>query len=459
MLSFPSGLLRSPPAIDHFFMNPIQTRREFIGKTSAAAAGLTLAFSARSYAQSKGANEKVIFGVIGCGGMGRHNVKQFMKLQNVEFAAVCDVDDKHMDQMIDDIKKENRPAPRKFKDFRQLLDQKEITAVIINTPDHWHAIPFIAACEAGKDIYCEKPISHSFVEAKAMMNAALYFNRVVQIGTWQRSQKHFRDAIDFVRSGKMGDVSVCRGWNVNPVGSYTSNIGKQSPQNPPPELDWDFWLGPAPKRGYQPNRCHFQWRWFFEYGGGLMTDWGVHMLDICMLGMNQTDPVLVSAVGGKFATDDDRDTPDTMVATYQFPKFVMTWEHRFNNDRGLDGGTNHGTEFIGSKGRYVIDRFGTQWHPSKKEEKETPPAFEKQDSTHWQNFLDCVKSRNKPASDIVSMAKTTMVCHLGNIALQTGKTLHWDPKKQDIANRSDVKNCISYEREYRKPWKLKMYKA
>ncbi len=329
-------------------MNPLQTRRQFIGKTSAAAAGIALSFNARSYAQSRGANEKLVFGLIGSGQMGRANMNKFVSLGLGEVAAVCDVDEKHMDAAVADVTKAGKPAPKKIKDFRQLLENKDINAVIIGTPDHWHAIPFIAACEAGKDIYCEKPISHSFVEAKAMLNAAKRFKNVVQIGTWQRSQKHFRDAVDFVRSGKMGDVSICRGWNVNPVGSYTSNIGKQTPQNPPPELDWNFWLGPAPSRGYQPNRCHFQWRWFFDYGGGLMTDWGVHMLDICLLGMNQTDPVSVSAVGGIFATDDDRDTPDTMIATYQFPKFVMTWEHRFNNERGLDGGMNHGTEFIGS---------------------------------------------------------------------------------------------------------------
>jgi predicted dehydrogenase len=388
--------------------------------------------------------------------MGRHNNAQFMRLNGVEFAAVCDVDDSHMDQAIADITKQNRPAPKKYRDFRALLERKDIDAVFINTPDHWHAIPFIAACEAGKDIYCEKPISHSFVEAKAMMNAALHFKRVVQIGTWQRSQKHFRDAIDFVRSGKMGDISICRAWIVNPAGKDNSNIGHQQPQNPPENLDYDFWLGPAPKRPYQSNRCHYSWRWFFDYGGGLMTDWGVHMLDIALLGMQNTDPVSISASGGIFTTDDDRTTPDTMIATYQFPKFLMTWEHRFNNGRGLDGGSSHGTEFIGSNGSFVVDRLGYNFYPEKKEA-EQPPASEKKDSTHWQNFLDCVKSRQKPNSDIESMAKTTMLCHLGNIALQTGKVIRWDPKTQDVLNRDDVRNSISYKREYRQPWNLKMY--
>ncbi|MBA4148292.1 MAG: Gfo/Idh/MocA family oxidoreductase [Verrucomicrobia bacterium] len=441
-------------------MNSSQTRRQFIGKTSLATAGigLGLSLSARTYAQSKGANDKLVFGVIGCGGISRHNVSKMMQLPGVEFAAVCDVDEKHMENGAEQITKAGRPEPKRYKDFRHLLEQKHIDGVIINTPDHWHALPFIAACEAGKDIYCEKPISHSFIEAKAMMNAASHFNRVVQVGTWQRSMNHFNEAINFVRSGKMGDINICRAWAVNDAESRNSDIGKKTPETAPASLDYDFWLGPAPKRPYQANRAHYSWRWFFDYGGGLMTDWGVHMIDTVLLGMNQFDPLTVSAAGGKFTTNDDRDTPDTMQATYRFPKWLLQWENRFNNKRGLDCGKGHGAEFIGTKGTLIVDRDGYQYFPEK-EGNEAPPPSKKQDSTHWQNFVDCIKSRQKPASDIDSMGRTTMLCHLGNIALQTGKTLHWDVKKQDVTNRGDVKGCISYAREYRKPWKLKMYKA
>jgi predicted dehydrogenase len=441
-------------------MNSNQTRREFIGTTGTAMAGLGLglSLSPRAFAQSKGANEKIVFGLIGCGGMGRANMNKFISIGGSEIAAVCDVDEKHMDAAANDVTKAGRPAPKKFKDFRRLLEEKEINAVIIGTPDHWHAIPFIAACEAGKDIYCEKPISHSFVEAKAMANAAKHFKTVVQVGTWQRGMKHFQDAVEFVRSGKMGEISMCRAWIVQSADRPTSNIGKQTPQTAPPELDWDFWLGPAPKVGYQPNRCHNNWRWFFDYGGGLMTDWGVHMMDIGLLALPSTDPISVSSAGGIFTTHDDRTTPDTLLATYRFPKMLMTWEHRFNNGRGLDGGEGHGTEFIGTNGTLIVDRNGYKYF-SENKDAEQPPPSQRIDSTHWQEFLDCVKSRATPRSGIESMAKTTMLCHLGNIALQSGKTLYWDEKKQDVENHSDVKNCISYEREYRKPWKLKMYKA
>jgi predicted dehydrogenase len=384
--------------------------------------------------------------------MGRHNLHQFMGRQGVDVVAVCDVDQAHLDRAAAEVTSAGRRAPKKFKDFRELLAQKDIDAVIIGTPDHWHALTFIAACEAGKDIYCEKPISHGLVEAKAMLSAARHFKRVVQIGTWQRSMKHFQDAIAFVRSGKMGRINVCRAWMCYAL----PDIGRQKPQAPPAGLDWDFWLGPAPQRAYQPNRCHENWRWFFDTGGSLMTDWGVHMIDIVLLGMGETDPLTVTAAGGKLASDDDRDTPDTLQATYRFPKWVLNWEHRCNNTRGLDGGRDHGAEFIGDHGSLIVDRSGYRFYPYPPDQ-EGPPKSEWVDSTHWQNFLDCVKSRKKPASDIESMAKTTIVCHLGNIAWQSGKLLHWDVQKQDVANHEDVNHCVSYERSYRRPWKLKIY--
>lgn len=443
-------------------MNLFQSRRQFLERTSTAVAGIGLALglSARTHAQSVGANDRVVLGLIGCGGMGRTNLRKLMGLKGVAVAAVCDVDEKHMDDAVGDVVKANLPAPKRYKDFRDLLADKDITAVIIGTPDHWHAVPFIAACEAGKDIYCEKPISHNFMEAKAMMNAAKHFGVVVQVGTWQRSVEHFKQAIDYVKSGALGDITVCRGWSVNPFNGRLKSLGHQPAQTPPPELDWNFWLGPAPYRPYIPSHSHFTWRWYQEYGGGLMTDWGVHMLDIVLLGMQQSDPQFVSAVGGRFAMDDDRDTPDTLQAVYQFPKFIMQWENRFNNGRGLDGGIGAGAEFIGTNGTLIVDRTNFQFFPENKDAVAPPtPSSAKDNTPHFQNFLDCIRTRQKPASDIESMAKTTMICHLGNMAWQSGKVIRWDAQKQDVANKGDVKHCLAYQREYRKPWTLKMYKA
>ncbi len=210
-----------------------QTRREFIKQSTllAGTAGVGLALGPQLMAQSPGANEKIVFGLIGCGSMGREDMRHFLRL-NQTVAAVCDVDQSHADRAAAEVVQAGQAQPKKYKDFRQLLEQKDINAVIIGTPDHWHALTFIAACEAGKDIYCEKPISHNLIEAKAMLAAARHFNRVVQIGTWQRSMKHFQNAIAFVRSGQMGRINLCRAWMCH----YLPDIGRQSAQNPPPGI-------------------------------------------------------------------------------------------------------------------------------------------------------------------------------------------------------------------------------
>lgn len=435
-------------------MNLTHNRRTFLKTTAVAAAGVA-ALSHRAFAQSKGANDKVVLGLIGAGGMGRANMVDFMKLPGVEIGAICDVDSKHAEAAAAEVVKREEHTPAIYKDFRALLDRKDIDGVIIGTPDHWHAIPFIAACEAGKDIYCEKPISHSFVEAKAMAGAAKHFRRVVQIGAWQRSVPHFQQAIDFVRSGKMGKIALCRAWNFTLVNA----LGHQHATPVPTELDWDFWLGPAPFRDYQPNRCHNTWRWFFETGGGKIADWGAHMIDIALLGMNESDPLTVHSEGGIFVTDDDRNTPDTMQTLFRFPKWQLQWEHRQWNDRGLDGGKDHGTEFIGEHGTLIVDRAAVRWFPKDEDDEESGPGETIHGpNTHWQNFIDCMKSREKPRSDIESMAKTTMVCHLGNISYQSQSTVKWDAKSQDVANRA-ARHAMAYERPYRRPWKLKVYKA
>jgi len=437
-------------------MNTHVTRREFLGTTGTVATGVGLALAAGSAARAASANDKVVMALIGCGGMGRGNMGAFLKHPEVEVAAVCDVDQTHADEAAQDVVRAGRAAPKTYKDFRHVLERKELDAVIIGTPDHWHALPFIAACEAGKDIYCEKPISHSLVEARAMLGAARHFKRVVQIGTWQRSVKHFQEAVDYVHSGKLGQVCVCRAWCVTAFGGWLKGLGHEQPQTPPASLDWDFWLGPAARTPYTPSRCHVNWRWFFNTGGGLMSDWGVHMIDIVLLGMKESDPIEVHAVGGNFALDDDRDTPDTMQVVYKFPKWVMNWEVRFSNGRGLDGGRGHGSEFIGTKGTLISDRDGNQVFPEGEEDLKLPKR-DQAGTDHWQNFLDCLRSREKPRSDIESMAKTTILCHLGNIAYQSGKPVRWDARNQDVVSRHEFAHCPSYMRAYRAPWELKQY--
>jgi predicted dehydrogenase len=436
------------------------TRRKFLESSGRAAVGVglgaavTSALPAPTFAQTRrvGANDKVIMGLIGCGGQGRNVMREHMRHPDVEFSAVCDVDSKHMAQAGAEVEKQYGRAPAQDKDFRALLDRKEIDAVVIGTPDHWHALPMIHACETGKDVYVEKPISHDIVEGRAMVNAASKFGRVVQVGTWQRSVQHFINAIDFVRSGKMGKISVCRAWTCGNAG-----VGHAEAQAPPPELDWDFWLGPAPKVPYRPNRAHYNWRWFYDYAAGLTGDWGVHMMDIVLLGMNQWHPLSVASFGGKIVSgpSDDRDTPDTQMAVFKFPGFVMNWEIHVGQP-GLDGGGHHGAEFIGTNGSLIVDRGGIHWRPNGGQE---GPASEPAGGDHARNFLDCIKSRGKPRSDIESMHATTTFCHLANLAYRTGRLIEWDAEREVVKNDRTVMDDQCYRREYRKPWKLPMHRV
>jgi predicted dehydrogenase len=443
------------------------TRREFLRTSGSAAVGVGLGLRVAEAADAPAEkpaqppakpmppaspSEKIVMGVIGCGGQGRAVMNEHMQHPDVAIAAVCDVDRRHLAEAGQEVEKKYGKRPAEFKDFRQLLERTEINAVIIATPDHWHALPAVLACEAGKDVYLEKPIAHDIVEGCAIVNAAKKFNRVVQVGTWQRSVSHFINAIEFVRSGKMGKITVCRAWTLGGAA-----VGHEEPASPPPELDWDLWLGPAPKVPYRSNRCHVNWRWFFDYGAGLTGDWGVHMMAIVLLGMNQWHPLAVSSVGGKLVSGpkDDRDTPDTQMAIFQFPDFVMNWEIHVGPP-GLDGGGHHGAEFIGEAGTLLVDRGGLQWRPNGSQ---GGPSGETAGGSHSRNFLDCVKSRAKPRSDIETMHATTTMCHLANLAYRTGKRIRWDAEKEVVIGDRDAMNDPCYQREYRRPWKLPTYRA
>jgi predicted dehydrogenase len=437
------------------------TRRSFLARTgqAAAAVGLGLAAPARqSFAQPGGrvigANDRIRMGVIGCGGQGRSNMRSFMRRSDLDIVACCDVDREHLDATLADVERRTGRKPAGEKDFRKVLEMRDVDAVLISTPDHWHALPAILACEAGKDVYLEKPISHDIYEGRAIVNAAKKYGRVVQIGTWQRSTQHFVDAVDYVRSGKLGKISVCRAWILGRGG-----VGHQQPQTPPPQLDWEMWLGPAPMTEYRSNRCHYNFRWFYDYAAGMAGDWGVHMMDIVLLAMDAWHPTKVSSVGGKFISgpEDDRDTPDTQMAIYQFPDFVMNWEVHVGNP-GLDGGRDHGTEFIGSEGVLLVDRGG--WKiTDKKGQPVEKPASATQVNNHWDNFIDCMRSRVKPRSDIETMHFTTTACHLANLAYRTGREIDWDGAREVVTNDKDLMRDQSYRRAYRKPWSLPMHKV
>ncbi|MBS1708045.1 MAG: Gfo/Idh/MocA family oxidoreductase [Armatimonadetes bacterium] len=436
------------------------TRRQLLARAGATAvagaASPILRAMERTVGKSRilGANDRVVFGLIGCGGMGSANMRNFMTLDGVDVAAICDVDTSRMPGDIETVDKKYGHKPEVFHDYRKMLERKDIDAIIVGTPDHWHALNLIHAVEAGKDCYCEKPISHDIVEAKSMAAAAKHYKRVVQVGTWQRSTKEFTDAIAYIRAGKLGKVVLCRAWI-----SDTSHVGTVAPSQPPAGLDYDAWVGPAKMVPYAPNHVHNNWRWFMNFGGGDSVDWGVHMMDIALLGMSKDQdlvmPVSASAVGGKYAfVGEDRDAPDTVQAIYQFkdPDFVMHWAI----GRDFPGRPDHGTEFVSAEGKTLrVWRGG--WVVLDKDGKELPKEGVEETTGHWTNFLECVKSRGKPRADIASVAQTTMVCHMANIAVMTGEQLHWDKSKMDLVGRTG-KNAIGYQREYRKGYTLPIYK-
>jgi predicted dehydrogenase len=451
---------------EHKQNTPTPSRRDFlenVGKTTAVASAGVAALGMNilpvhaeptSKPRRQDKNSRIVLGLIGCGGMGSANMKALMDKDDVEVAALCDVDDNRMTGDINTVRAKYEKKPAVYKDYRKMLENKDVNAVIVGTPDHWHALNLIHAVEAGKDAYCEKPISHNIVEARAMANATKRYGRIVQVGTWQRSTPEFVSAVNFIRSGKLGRVVLVRAWKTDEFRMNKHSPGKAVPAS----LDYDLWLGPAAHVPYIPEYTHFNWRWFLNYGSGMTGDWGVHMMDIGLLAMSKdTDlvmPTEVAAYGGKLAwPDDDRTAPDTHLAIMKFsnPNFVFQWE----TGRDHIGRPDHGTEFVSEDGR-VLTVWRGGWRVRDKEGKELPKENSSVPTDHWQNFLDCVKDRSQPRSNIASMAQTTIVCHLANAALLAGETVRWDKTKMDIVGKAG-KNTLSYQRSYRKPWKLPVY--
>jgi predicted dehydrogenase len=449
-------------------------RREFLGTTGLLTAG-TAALGAlvhpavrTGHAAAVPPSEKLRVALIGCGGMGNANLEDFMRADEVTVVALCDVDESHLETTGDKVEKQFDKRPKTSKDFHAVIDDKEIDAVIIATPDHWHAIPFVYACMAGKDVYCEKPISHNILEGRAMVSAARRYKRVTQIGTQQRSGEHFRKACELVRAGKLGRVSLTKTWNL--ANESPGGMGKPEDQESAPSgVDYDRWLGPAPKRKFNPLRFHGSFRWFFDYAAGMIGDWNVHLQDIIHWGMDVTAPKSVHASGGKFALDDIRDTPDTMVVTYEFegPKgpFLQVYEMRKGNARGIGGDPGHGMQFHGTDATLYVDRGGFEVYPESEgqgsDKKERAPAVKSGGSyQHWphvQNFLACVRSRAKCTSDIETGHTSTVVCHLGNISLKVGRKIYWNAKFErvvDSKGRSDDEANAYLEREYRRGYEL-----
>jgi predicted dehydrogenase len=433
--------------------NQIQ-RRDFI-KQGIVTVGATAAASANIL----GANDRVRVGVIGPGRQGRGVMKTFMKNQDAQIVAICDVFQPQIDAAINDAKLKDVET---YKDFRKILDRKDIDAVLVASPDHWHALMTIMACQAGKDVYVEKPISVTVEEGRKMVQAARKHNRVVQVGTQQRSGDHYQKAAEIIRGGRLGKITFVRTWN---FGNQTPDgIGAPPDTNPPDGLDWDMWVGPAPLRPFNQNRFGVhpdRWssfRWFWDYAGGMMTDWGVHHLDIVQMAMEVDAPVAISAMGGKFALKDNRETPDTLMVTYEYSsgkneRFVCTYENRECNGQGWNG-QGYGILFHGADATLYINReyFEITPESGRNVESHRVKNENRQGDAHVRNFLDCVKSRQKPTSDIEIGHRSTSTCLLGNVALRSGRRIVWNAETEKIEGDGGASRYLS--REYRKPWKL-----
>jgi len=429
--------------------------------TIAGAGEASKTVGAQASSRVLGANERIRVAAIGCGGQGNWDLSDFVKQPDVEIVALCDVYQKSIEDTLSN-KGLGLDATRvkTCKDFREVVERRDIDAVIVATPDHWHALTTITACQAGKDVYVEKPLSLTIDEGKRMVMAARHFNRVVQVGTQQRSAPHFAQAAEIVRAGRIGAVTRVHTWN---VGNSTPNgIGNPPDTDPPAGLDWDLYLGPAPRVPFNKNRFLFEFRWFWDYSGGMMTDWGVHLIDIVHWAMGIDAPSAVSAAGGKYVIKDNRETPDTLMALFEYPGFVLTYENRILNGRPHDG-RGYGIMFYGTDATLFVDRSGFEIFPEEMNKegmvvdrisgaKSRRIREERSHFDHVRNFLDCIKSRKAPVSDVEIGHRSTTAPHLANIALRTGRKIRWDGKRQEIIGDAESSKWLS--RAYRAPWTL-----
>ncbi|HKH60971.1 MAG TPA: Gfo/Idh/MocA family oxidoreductase [Flavitalea sp.] len=441
----------------------MNSRRKFLYNSSALMAGSILASSLdnNAFANFKNRispNDQINIGSIGIKGMGWADTTAALKIPGVNLVAICDVDQSVIDQRKGDLAKLNIDVSKikVYSDYRKLLEQKDINVVIIGTPDHWHALQMIHACEAGKDVYVEKPVGNSIEECRTMVAAQQRYNKVVQAGQWQRSQQHFRDAVDFIKTGQLGNIRTVKVWCYQ--GWMKPDIVRPD-SAPPPGVDYDMWLGPAQKRPFNASRFHFNFRWFWDYAGGLMTDWGVHLMDYAIFGMNADVPKSVSALGGKFAYPElYQETPDTMGALYEFDKFNLIWDHAMGIDNGLFG-RDHGIAFIGNNGTLEVDRGG--WEVIEEKRSTSKVAVERKKPTdiglqkHMENFMNVVKSRKMEDLNcsIQTGAHIATVCQLGNIAFRTQQKLTWDKSKGRFTDDSvnDKYMLAKYNNGYKLP--------
>jgi predicted dehydrogenase len=442
-------------------------RRTFV---QGSAAALLRAAGARGVV---GANERIGIGFIGFGLIGKRHVLDFKEQRDAHLVAVAEV---HRGRL-DEARALIGGNVAGYRDFRQLLDRKDVDAVVVSTPDHWHALMTMLACAAGKDVYVEKPLTLFPREGRWMIDMARRHRRVVQVGTQQRSGPHYRRAKELLQAGHLGTVVSVR---MNAFRNIMPGYGAPADSDPPPELDWDLFLGPAPLRKYNPNRALYHFRWFWDYSGGQMTNLGAHSLDIMDWCLGGKQPRTVCSMGGRLALRDNGETPDTQDALFEYPGWTALWSHR-EASRGQPAAAS--LEFFGTRGSLALTRSGFVVTPDRKVppantvpqfagahpvggpvpvKEEGPPQFHTeavedksgdprdQFRRHVRDFLDCIRSRKQPVSDLESAHRAATACHLANISLRLRRLVRWDGDKETVGGDPEAARLL--ERPYRAPW-------
>lgn len=422
-------------------------RREFL-KQSGQGLAATAAVALATETSANAAQEQLVVAVIGVGGMGGSHVKLLAQNADVRLAYLCDVDENRLQQAVKSVESVSAKAPTAVKDLRRVLDDKSVDAVWIATPDHWHAPAAILACQAGKHVYVEKPCSHNLREGRLMIEAARKHQRVMQVGTQSRSTPHVMEAIKRLQAGEIGEVLVAKAWN----SQRRRSIGHAQASDPPPSLDYDLWLGPAPQRPYQSNLLPGVWRWWYAFGAGDMGNDGVHDLDLARWGLGVSQhPSRIAALGGKYFFDDDQQFPDTQYVVFEYPGEGRTRQLIFEQriwSPYVQEGYENGNAFYGTEGMLLLGKqngyklFG----PRNKlidDVKGSAPDL----AAHHRNFVECIRDGKPPHAEIEIHFPSTSLCHLGNIATRVGRVIEFDPQQEQIVGDEEANALL--RREYR----------
>lgn len=434
-------------------------RRSFIKKTSVGAIGITMGMTAKSYAKILGANDRVNIGVVGIRQQGFSHLRNYAVLDNVEVKALCDVDSRLFAERIAWLKDNAGTKPKTYGDIRKLLEDKDIDAISVATPNHWHALAGIWAAQAGKHSTLEKPGTHNIFEGRQLINAAERYDVLIQHHAERRCFPGFKSAVKFLRDGGLGEVYLAKGLCYK----WRDTIGTESNSSVPEGVDYDLWLGPAPERPFSPNRFHYNWHWHWDYGNGDMGNQGVHQMDIARWGLGVEHPVKISSMGGHFMFDDDQETANTQMSVFEFDnpegggdkKKMLQFEVRHwisNHEGGIGEGSSNtiGNLFYGSKGYMTVD-LGGNWKTYMGKERQPGPTGEGTGNL-FQNFVDSIRAndRSKLEGDIREGHYSCSLVHLANMSYRLGRTLNFDPTQEKCIGDDEANQML--KRDYRSPF-------